>query len=164
MDSHLSYINDIVAEENKNREKNKEQRRSNYKHRIHLSKNIKPFKKKKMKQLKITATEQFQNNMYLKIKKKLFCIKQSTFNEEPVSLNNSSQEVNRYDELNYDLQLSLEEELNVEPNDNNIFVDQHELSPLNHNDESGINILFIFFLELSFNSFVSGVDSSSSSL
>ncbi|CAF3787500.1 unnamed protein product [Rotaria sp. Silwood1] len=63
----------------------------------------------------------------------------STLNEEPLSLNNSSQEVNRYDELNYNLQLSLEEELNAEPNDNNFFVDQHELSPLNHNDESEID-------------------------
>ncbi|CAF5100278.1 unnamed protein product, partial [Rotaria sp. Silwood1] len=59
----------------------------------------------------------------------------STLNKEPLSLNNSSQEVNRYDELNYNLQLSLEEELNAEPNDNNFFVDQHELSPLNHNDD-----------------------------
>ena len=162
MDSHLSYINDIVAEENRTRETKKEQRRNNYKHCIHLSKNINPFKKKKMKQLKITATERSQNNIYLKIKNKLFCIKQSIHNEEPLSLNNSSQDVNRYDALNYNLQLSLQEELNAEPNDNNIFfVDQHELSTLKHNDESGIYSLFIF-LDLSFNSLVSTADSLSS--
>ena len=57
MDSHLSYINDIAAEENRTRETKKEQRRNNYKHCIHLPKNINHFKKKKMKQLKITAAE-----------------------------------------------------------------------------------------------------------
>ena len=163
MDPHLSYINDIVAEENRTRETKKEQRRNNYKHCIHLSKNINHFKKKKMKQLKITAAERSRNNIYLKIKNKLFCIKQSVRNEEPLSLNNSSQDVNRYDALNYNLQLSLQEELNAEPNDNNMFVDQHELSPLNHNDESNIYSLFIF-LDLSFNSFVSSADSLSSFL
>ena len=59
--------------------------------------------------------------MCLKIENKLFCIKQSTHNEEPPSLNNSSQDVNRYDALNYNLQLSLQEELNAESNNDNIF-------------------------------------------
>ncbi|CAF3327356.1 unnamed protein product [Rotaria socialis] len=151
MDSHSFCVNDIAAEKNKNREKYNKQRRSNYQHRTHLSKDIKPFEKKKIKQLKTKAKTQFGNNeTYLQLKHHLFRIKPTRRDQEIPSVNDSPREIHQYDTFNFNFTLNplLDDQLIAESNDNSFVFDQNISFSLNHNDESGIKKNYCDFFTL----------------
>lgn len=130
-------MNEVTVVEKTNREKRNKQRQMNRKYYSCLSTDIKPFRKRNIKRLKIRGMVQRRSDStYLHLKNCLFSTRPPTLDNENRLIISSRQEPTRCDLAHLDLRDCQSFELLTQPN-GEIFFDQNKTISPNNNDDLG---------------------------